>query len=106
MPALGFAFLQNTLDGKTKAYGKYGFWELLLSFKAQVGPVFVITCVGDVLILKLCLSVLLCSIKLRLHIRGCSKLMMMNMMTILITTIDPDMSRLIRGVGGLTMFIA
>jgi hypothetical protein len=44
--------------GKVKAYGK-----LLLSFKAQVGPVYVITCVDNVLILKLCSSVLLCTIK-------------------------------------------
>jgi hypothetical protein len=57
LPALGFAFLKNIMAGKMKAYGKLGFWELLLSFKAQVGPVYVITCVGNVLILKLCSSV-------------------------------------------------
>jgi hypothetical protein len=63
LPTLGFAFLQNTVAGKTKAYGKLGFWELLLSFKAQVGPVYVLTCVDNMLILKLCLSVLLYTIK-------------------------------------------
>lgn len=63
MSALGFAFLKNIVAGKTKAYGKSRFWELLLSFKAQVGPVYVITSVGNMLILKLCSSGLLCTIK-------------------------------------------
>lgn len=48
---------------KTKAYGKLGFWELLVLFKTQIGRLYGITCVGNILILKMHSSVLLYTTK-------------------------------------------
>jgi hypothetical protein len=60
---LGFAFLKNIVACKTKAYGKLGFWELLVLFETQVGHLYGITCVGNILILKMHSSVLLYTTK-------------------------------------------